>query len=267
MIRTIHAAMGLALGFASAISAQTVSTDILGIVTDATGAVLPGATVVARRLATGDVRNTKSNETGNYVFPLLEIGDYEVTCSVTGFRTEVRTGITLQLQQKLRIDFQMQVGEQVEKVEVSGSASLLRTEDATLGSVIEHRRVVDLPLNGRNFGQLATLMPGVVYGTSRMGIDGQQTIGQRAMPGQIVGLSANGQRDTNQNITLDGVVAVDGFKSAMLFVPSVEGISHNEREYTLDENMLAGLDVLTDVVRRLAHGELATAASAPVKGD
>ena len=67
-------------------------------------------------------------------------------------------------------------------------------------------------------------MPGVVYGTSRMGIDGQQTIGQRAMPGQIVGLSANGQRDTNQNITLDGVVAVDGFKSAMLFVPSVEAV-------------------------------------------
>ena len=67
-------------------------------------------------------------------------------------------------------------------------------------------------------------MPGVVYGTSRMGIDGQQTIGTRAMPGQIVGLSANGQRDANQNITLDGVAAMDGFKSAMLFVPSIEAI-------------------------------------------
>ena len=203
---------------------QTVSTEILGLVTDATGAVLPGANVTARRVATGDIRTTKSNETGNYIFPLLEIGEYEVTCAATGFKTEVRSRITLQLQQKLRIDFQMQVGDQVEKIEVSGAASLLRTEDATLGSVVEHRRVVDLPLNGRNFGQLATLMPGVVYGTSRMGIDGHQTIGQRAMPGQIVGLSANGQRDTNQNITLDGVVAVDGFKSAMLFVPSVEAV-------------------------------------------
>lgn len=67
-------------------------------------------------------------------------------------------------------------------------------------------------------------MPGVVYGSARMGVDGQQTIGTRAMPGQIVGLSANGQRDANQNITLDGVSATDGFKSSMLFVPSIEAI-------------------------------------------
>ncbi|MBI3694919.1 MAG: TonB-dependent receptor [Acidobacteria bacterium] len=209
----------------SAVSlAQTVSTQILGLVTDRTGAVIPGATVKARRVATGDLRSTETNETGNYIFPLLDIGEYEVTCSAPGFKTQVRSGVVLQLQDKARLDFQMEVGEQVEKIEVTGVVSLLSTEDATLGSVVEHRRVVDLPLNGRNFGQLATLMPGVVYGTSRMGLDGQQTIGTRAMPGQIVGLSANGQRDTNQNITLDGVAAVDGFKSAMLFVPSVEAV-------------------------------------------
>ena len=90
--------------------------------------------------------------------------------------------------------------------------------------MVEHKRIVELPLNGRNFAQAATLMPGVVYGSARMGIDGQQTIGTRAMPGQIVGLSANGQRDANQNITLDGVSATDGFKSSMLFVPSIEAI-------------------------------------------
>ncbi len=209
---------------ASAATAQTVSTQILGLVTDSSGAVLPGATVTARRLATGDVRTTQSNETGNYIFPLLDVGDYEVTCAAKGFKTEIRGGITLQLQDKLRLDFQMQVGEQVERVEVTGAVGLLKTEDATLGSVVEHKRLVELPLNGRNFAQAALTMPGVVYGASRMGVDGQQTIGTRAMPGQIVGLSANGQRDTNQNITLDGVTAVDGFKSAMLFVPSIEAI-------------------------------------------
>jgi hypothetical protein len=212
----------MALGAVAA--AQTVSTQILGLVTDPTGAVLPGATIRARRVATGDVRTTETNATGNYIFPLLEIGEYEVTCALSGFKTEVRSGIVLQLQDKLRVDFQMQVGEQVERVEVSAAATILHTEDATLGSVVERRRILELPLNGRNFAQVATLMPGVVYGTSRMGLDGQQTIGTRAMPGQIVGLSANGQRDTNQNITLDGVAAVDGFKSAMLFVPSVEAI-------------------------------------------
>ncbi|MBI3471753.1 MAG: TonB-dependent receptor [Candidatus Solibacter usitatus] len=212
------------LGLCAVAAAQTESTQILGLVTDSSGAAIPGATVTARRPARGDVRTTTTNETGNYVFPLLEVGDYEVTCAAAGFKTELRRGIELQLQQKARIDFQMQVGQQVETVEVTGAPLLLHTEDATFGSVVEHKRVVELPLNGRNFGQLATLMPGVVYGTSRMGIDGQQTIGVRAMPGQIVGLSANGQRDINQNITLDGVAAVDGFKSAMLFSPSIEAV-------------------------------------------
>jgi hypothetical protein len=214
----------LALACAGALAAQTVSTQIVGLVFDTSGAVIPRATVTAKRVETGDVRSTTTNETGNYVFPLLDPGDYEITCSAPGFRTEMRRGVTLELQQKARLDFQLQIGQQAETVEVTSAQPLLKTEDATLGEVIERRRILELPLNGRNFAQAATLMPGVVYGSSRMGVDGQQTIGTRAMPGQIVGLSANGQRDTNQNITLDGVAAVDGFKSAMLFVPSIEAI-------------------------------------------
>ena len=204
--------------------AQTASTQILGLVTDSSGAVVPAAVITAKRAETGDVRTATSNDTGNYIFPLVDSGSYEVTCAAPGFKTEVRRNVTLELNQKGRIDFQLQVGQQAERVEVSSSAPLLKTEDATLGSVVEHKRVVELPLNGRNFAQAATLMPGVVYGSARMGVDGQQTIGTRAMPGQIVGLSANGQRDANQNITLDGVSATDGFKSSMLFVPSVEAI-------------------------------------------
>jgi hypothetical protein len=210
---------------AATLHAQTVSTQILGLVTDQSGAVIAGAKITARHVATGDVRATVSNETGNYVFPLLEIGEYELTCSAAGFRSEVRTGIILQLQQKARYDFTMTVGQQVESVEVQAAGVLLRTEDATLGSVVEHRRIVELPLNGRNFAQLATLMPGVNFGASRMGMNGQGTIASvLAMPGQIAGISANGQRDANQNITLDGVVAVDSHHSAMLFSPSIEAI-------------------------------------------
>src|SRR5213593_2989367 len=131
----------LIFGCCSVLLSQTVSTEILGLVTDPTGAVIPGAAVTARRRATGDVRTTTANETGNYVFPLLDIGEYEVSCSAVGFKTEVRRGIELQ----------MQVGDQVETVEIRGAPPLLRTEDATLGSVIEAKRVVELPLNGRNF--------------------------------------------------------------------------------------------------------------------
>jgi Carboxypeptidase regulatory-like domain/TonB dependent receptor len=210
---------------ASVLVAQTVSTEILGLVTDSSGAVVAGATVIAKRPATNDVRTTKTNETGNYIFPLLDIGQYEVSCAAPGFKTEVRSGIELELQQKARLDFLMQVGQQAETVEVTGTTMLLRTEDATIGSVVEAKRIVDLPLNGRNFAQLATLMPGVNFGASRMGLNGQGTIASvLAMPGQIAGISANGQRDANQNITLDGVVAVDSHHSAMLFSPSIEAI-------------------------------------------
>ena len=211
----------LALGVCVAVMGQTVSTEILGLVTDPTGAVVPGATVTARRVATGDVRTTSSNETGNYTFPLLEVGAYEVTCSAAGFKTEVRRGIVLELQQKLRLDFQMQIGQQAEMIEVTGAAPVLRTEDATLGSVVEHRRVVDLPLNGRNFGQLATLTPGVVIGIARMGADGQ---GGRIIPGQDMAVSANGQRDVNQAVSLDGVVATNPKYGDMQFVFAIEAI-------------------------------------------
>src|SRR5262245_54020252 len=79
---------------------QTVSTEILGLVTDPTGAVVPGATITAKRVATGDIRTANSNETGNYAFPLLDVGEYEVTCSAAGFKTELRRGVVLELQQK-----------------------------------------------------------------------------------------------------------------------------------------------------------------------
>lgn len=207
-----------------ALLAQT-ATQILGLVSDSSGAVVAGAKVTAKHIRTGDVRTTTSNDTGNYIFPLLAIGEYELTCTSPGFKSELRTGITLQLQQQARFDFTLSVGQQVETVEVKASSVLLRTEDATLGSVVEHKRIVELPLNGRNFAQLATLMPGVNFGASRMGLNGQGTIASvLAMPGQIAGISANGQRDANQNITLDGVVAVDSHHSAMLFSPSIEAI-------------------------------------------
>jgi hypothetical protein len=207
--------------FSAVLAGQTVSTQILGLVTDPTGSVVPRATITAKRVATGDIRTTQSNDTGNYVFPLLEIGEYEVTCAAAGFKTEVRRGLILELQQKLRIDFALQVGQQVETVEVTGQTPLLRTEDATLGAVVESRRIVDLALNGRNFAQLALLAPGVTFGYSRMGLNGA---GGGPIPGQVIAISANGQRDINQHITLDGVIATEPRVNTMTFTPSIEAI-------------------------------------------
>ena len=80
---------------AGTLLAQTVSTQILGLVTDSSGAVVPGTVVTAKRVETGDVRTATSNDTGNYIFSLLDTGTYEVTCAASGFKTEVRRGVTL----------------------------------------------------------------------------------------------------------------------------------------------------------------------------
>jgi Carboxypeptidase regulatory-like domain/TonB dependent receptor-like, beta-barrel len=231
------------LCFCASLLGQTVSTEILGLVTDPTGAVIPGATVTVKRLATGDVRTVTTNATGNYIFPLLDVGEYEVTCSAPGFKTDVRQGVVLQLQQKARVDFQMEVGAQSEIVEIRGAAPLLRTEDATLGSVVDSKRVVELPLNGRHFGQLATLMPGVTFGVSRIGVDGQ---GGTPIPGQTVQIAANGQRDIQQHVTMDGVVATEPRINTMSFTPSIEAIEEFKVQsavYSAEYGMNSGAQV------------------------
>ena len=208
---------------AAAAFAQTASTQILGLVTDSSGAVVPGATITATRVETGDRRTTTSNETGNYIFPLVDSGIMKSRAQPRfqdGGSPQCSAGTQPEGPRRFSDAGRTAGGDNRGFL----LGALLKTEDATLGSVVEHKRIIELPLNGRNFAQAATLMPGVVYGSARMGVDGQQTIGTRAMPGQIVGLSANGQRDANQNITLDGVSATDGFKSSMLFVPSMEAI-------------------------------------------
>src|SRR5436305_13773700 len=102
--------------FANTSFGQTTSTEVLGTVTDASGAVVPGATVTLLRVGTGERRQTTTDSSGNYSFPLIEIGDYAVTTGKEGFKTDTKTGVTVALQQKARVDFQLEVGSGAEKV-------------------------------------------------------------------------------------------------------------------------------------------------------
>ena len=130
-------ALGFILLWAALLQGQTTSTEILGTVTDPTGALIAGAQVTVLRTATGQKRVTITTATGDYSFPLIDIGEYEVTCSAPGFKTEVRRGIVLQLQEKARIDFQMQVGEQVETVEIRGAPHTMhRTHTANFNAAL-----------------------------------------------------------------------------------------------------------------------------------
>jgi hypothetical protein len=210
------------------VSAQTTSTTILGAVADTSGAVIAGAKVTATNTKTGVSREVMTSSTGDFSFPLLDVGVYDVTIEAQGFRPEVRRNVILEINEKVRVVFSLQVGATTEKVEVVAETATLRTDDATLGQTIEQRRVEELPLNNRNLGALAILQPGVQYGP-RSGTDGQgfgQRQGAHGIPIPGIGLSfvANGQRETNQHATLDGVVATEARVNTVPFSPSVEAV-------------------------------------------
>lgn len=213
-----HLAILLVFFCATPCWAQTTSTEILGNVTDATGAVVPNARVTLLRTATGERRTAATSGTGDYTFPLIEIGQYTVTVEMEGFKTQEKKGIVVELQQKARVDFKLEVGSTTERVEVVATGIELKTDDAAVGQVIDNKRVVELPLSSRNIAGLAVLTPGVQLGV-RMGLAG--TIWATSA---TVSVSANGQRDTNQQITLDGVVSSNPVSNTMSFTPSIDAI-------------------------------------------
>ena len=204
--------------------AQTTSTSILGTVTDASGASIAGAKVTATNVNTGVPLSTVTTDTGDYAFPLLQVGDYAVAVEHPGFKAETRKGIVLQVNEKFRVDFRLQVGSQTEQVTVTAEAANLRTDEASLGGTVEQRRLVELPMNGRNVGNFAVLNPGVGFG-SRHGYDGQSGGGGGVpIPGQTIAIIANGQREVSQHATLDGVVATEARVNTVPFSPSPEAM-------------------------------------------
>lgn len=131
---------------------------IAGLVTDASGSILPGVTVEATNQATAQARTAVTASDGFYTIPLLSPGTYQVKASLSGFRTTIRADIVVTVNGTSRADVQLQVGQIAESVTVVGQAPLVETSNSTLGVVIDRKKVVDLPLNGRNFTQLGTLI-------------------------------------------------------------------------------------------------------------
>ena len=144
------------------VSVQTETAAINGFVTDSTGVVVPGADVVATNGHTNAEHPVRTSEGGYYVITTLPIGTYTVTVDVPGFKTGVAENITLQVQQRAKIDFALEVGELTEVVTVESAAPLLTTEETSLGQVVNNRSIVELPLNGRNCLQLGTLAVGMM---------------------------------------------------------------------------------------------------------
>lgn len=198
------------------IQAQTTATEILGLVKDTTGAVVSGAQITITRVATGTRLTKITNDSGEYTFPLIEIGLYTVRAEMQGFRSQTVTGLKVETQQKARVDFTLEVGNVTESVEVVASSAVLETENSAVGQVIENKRIADLPLNGRNLIHLAAMVPGVQYGSRSGGADGQ---GGFPIPGGGMSVIANGQREVHQSITLDGVESIAPLYNISSFTP------------------------------------------------
>ena len=147
--------------FGSAAFSQSATQSIQGLVTDSSGSFVAGASITATNQGTNVALTVVTNETGNYTFPLLPVGDYTVRCERSGFKAGLVKGLRLETAAQVRQDFKLDVGSVSESIEVVANAVTLQTENATVGAVIENRRIIELPLNGRNMQSLAVLVPGV----------------------------------------------------------------------------------------------------------
>src|SRR5713101_7152482 len=217
-MRQILILLGLCLPVGVA-SAQTFG-EITGEVKDQSGAVAPNASVTATNTATNASRNTRSNEAGIYSFPDLVPGPYQVKVEAPGFQPMVRSNIELQVQQTARIDFTLTVGQATQTIEVSGAVQLLTTENATVGTVIEEKRITEMPLNGRDFLQLVALSPNVTFGFQAP----NQAVGRQGGTRATENIAISGMRGTWNHYTLDGVTNTDVNFNLYIQLPSVDAL-------------------------------------------
>ena len=154
--------LGMVVLFLSSLGeAQTATARIAGTVMDESGAVLPGAQVAIKNAETGIQRMLTTDARGRYTAPQLPPGPYAVTVTMTGFDTLVRSGITLALGQEMELSLSMRVGAVTEQVTVMGEAPIVDTTSSSVAGLVEAKRIVELPLNGRDFTQLALVQPGI----------------------------------------------------------------------------------------------------------
>ncbi|MEX2264922.1 MAG: TonB-dependent receptor [Bryobacteraceae bacterium] len=176
--------------------AQTTDAVLVGLVTDASGAAVAGATVSAQNVSTAVSRDVVTNETGAYRIGPLTPGTYNVTTSLSGFKSFVQNDVILQTGAVLKLDMSLQVGEVSERIEVTGAAPMLQTQEASVGGVINTSQLARIPVNGRNYTRLLVLMPG----TS----DIRRSQGRGDLSGTQM-VSVNGQRTQDNNYSIDGV--------------------------------------------------------------
>jgi hypothetical protein len=203
----------LVLCFAVSAAGQSATGLIIGTVTDASGAVIPGAEITITHMQTARSVVVPTNDRGEYVSTPLGVGSYRVEAAMPSFKRAVRSGITLEVQQTAVVNMILQVGEVAESVEVVADASLLEVTTSAVGKVVDNRRILELPLNTRNVYSLVLLTPGITG-----------SIGERF---DGMNWSVYGTRRRTMDILIDGATAtsptVTGYTAVSVF-PSVDAI-------------------------------------------
>jgi len=224
--------LALLVLFTSAALAQLTTADILGTVTDATGAVVPNATIVLTNTGTNEKRTTTSNGSGDYSFNILPVGHYSVSITATGFQAQIVRDLAVEAGDRARNDVHLLTGSASTVVEVTASTPLLQADSATVSSTVTAKAVQDLPLNGRNFVQLVALVPGANPGAGNSLSSGGRPDDRRT---NAAGLSVNGQDESLNNWVVDGIDDNERVIGSIGVKPNVEGI----QEITIETNSYA----------------------------
>jgi hypothetical protein len=199
---------------------QRGSAGIYGSVVDAQGAVIPGANITALHIATNQTRTVSANTEGQFLFAVLPVGEYRVSVVQPGFKKYEQTGIVLQVNDNLRVDVKLDVGDVTTTVNVEASAVAVESSNATLKETVDSKRVVDLPLNGRNLADLTLLVPGV---QAAIGVNGDVEASAYSARGSKE-LSVNGSRQNNIKYTLDGGDNNDNLFNANMVFPFPDAV-------------------------------------------
>jgi outer membrane receptor protein involved in Fe transport len=209
--------------------AQVTTADMVGKVTDKTGAVIPNAKVMVTNLGTNISRTLTTDESGDYVINLLPIGRYSVRVEATGFKSFAVFELVLVAGDRARVDAQLEVGQTSETVEITAELSALQTDSSTVGTAITGKLVQDLPLNGRNYIQLTQLVPGVSSGPANGLATGTRPDDRRLNSS----FSVNGQDPIVNNNMIDGMDNNERVIGTIGVRPSIDAI----QEFKVQTNL------------------------------
>ena len=197
--------------------AQVTTADVVGTVTDSTGALLPGVTVTITNDATGNVETAVTDTEGNFQILRLAPGRYRVTTALQGFKT-VDSEVTLAIGDRFRLGLKLEIGSVEEHLTVIGQTPLLQTETASVAVLVDERAMQDLPLNGRNFVRLAQLTPGATKGRANSLSSGNRPDDRR----QSSSIRVNGQDTSPNNFLIDGLDNNERFIGTVIVRPQVD---------------------------------------------